>query len=99
MNVPRLRGISVNNKTGVFYSPEDVTVGLVGMSVDGIYGYEPDYANDLMVNAVLFALGGPVPPKVVKTAAPAAPPPPAPPMEKKPEEKKPAPPKGKKTAK
>ena len=99
MNVPRLRGISVNNKTGVFYSPEDVTVGLVGMSVDGIYGYEPDYANDLMVNAVLFALGGPVPPKVVKTAAPAAPPPPAPPMEKKPEEKKPAPPKGKKAAK
>jgi hypothetical protein len=60
------------------------------MSVDGIYGYEPEYANDLMQNAVLFALGGPVPPKVPTTApAPAAAPAPAPPMEKKPEEKKP----------
>jgi hypothetical protein len=57
-NTPRLRGIQVNNRTAVIYSPEDLTVGLVGMSVDGIYGYEPDYASKLMANIVEYAMGG-----------------------------------------
>jgi hypothetical protein len=57
-NVPRLRGMQVNNRTAVIYSPEDLSVGLVGMSVDGIYGYEPDYANKLMANIVTYAMGG-----------------------------------------
>ncbi len=64
MNAPRLRGIEVNNRTGVIYSPEDLSVGLVGMSVDGIYGYEADYANRLMENIVLYAMGGAAPAKV-----------------------------------
>jgi len=58
LNTPRLRGVQVNNRTAVIYSPEDLTVGLVGMSVDGIYGYEPDYANKLMANIVTYATGG-----------------------------------------
>jgi hypothetical protein len=57
MNAPRLRGIMVNNRTAVVYSPEDLTVGLVGMTVDGIYGYEPDYANKLMGNIIAYATG------------------------------------------
>jgi len=53
--VPRLRGIEVNNRTAVFYSPEDLSVGLVGMNVDGIYGYSPDSATNLMECIVLHA--------------------------------------------
>jgi hypothetical protein len=64
MNAPRLRGIEVNGRTAVLYSPEDLTVGLVGMSVDGIYGYEPDYANKLMEAVVVYAMGGNAPAKV-----------------------------------
>jgi hypothetical protein len=82
MNTPRLRGIEINNRTGVFYSPEDLSVGLVGMSIDGVYGYESDYANDLMENVTLIALGGAVPPKVA-TTKPAEPPKPAPKAEEK----------------
>jgi hypothetical protein len=84
MSAPRLRGIEVSNRTAVFYSPEDLSVGLVGQSVDGIYGYDTDYATDLMENITLLALGGPVPPKV-------APPKPVEPAAKtapKPEDKK-----------
>jgi hypothetical protein len=97
MNAPRLRGIEVNNRTGVIYSPEDLSVGLVGMSVDGIYGYEPDYANKLMENIVLYAMGGAAPAKVAAGGTAETtnvlPPPPDDKTEmKKPEEKKPAPP-------
>src|SRR5258706_15618703 len=94
MNAPRLRGIEVNNRTGVIYSQEDLSVGLVGMSVDGIYGYETDYANKLMENIVLYAMGGAAPAKVAaggKAAETDLLPPSDDKTEmKKPEEKKPA---------
>jgi hypothetical protein len=52
---PRLRGIEMNNRVAVFYSPEDISVGLVGQPVDGIVGYDPPSAVDCMGSMVLYA--------------------------------------------
>ena len=67
MSAPRLRGMEISGRTAVFYSPEDLSVGLVGMSVDGIYGYEPSYANRLMESVIMYGSAGaaPAPAKVV----------------------------------
>jgi hypothetical protein len=54
---PRLRGISFNNRVRVFYSREDLTGGLVGQPVDGIYGYDPASAAELTRAIVLYAMG------------------------------------------
>ncbi len=40
-----------------FFSREDLTVGLVGQDVDGIFGYTPESATSLMRNVVLYAAG------------------------------------------
>src|SRR5581483_2280514 len=42
LNVPRLRAIEVDKRPAVIYSAEDLTEGLVGQPVDGIFGYTPD---------------------------------------------------------
>jgi hypothetical protein len=81
INAPRLRGIEINNRTAVLYSQEDLSVGLVGMTIDGIFGYEPQYASELMENITMLAMGGAVPRAVV-------PKPPEPPAEAKPKEEK-----------
>jgi hypothetical protein len=44
----RIRGINVNNKLAVIYSPDDLSVGLVGNEIDGVIGYEPNLASTLM---------------------------------------------------
>jgi len=60
------------------------------MSVEGIYGYEPEYATDLMENIVLVAMGGAPPPRIAPATQPAAEsaPPPKPKEEMKAPEKK-----------
>ena len=55
--VPRIRGISVGGKVRVFYSREDLSAGLVGAPVDGVYGYDPTSATDLMAAMLLYAGG------------------------------------------
>lgn len=45
---PRLRAIDINGKPKVIYSPEDLSVGLMGQPVDGIHGYSPRTATALM---------------------------------------------------
>ena len=86
---PRIRGVDVKGRTAIFYSPEDLSVGLVGMPVEGIYGYEPDDATRLMRNVVVHAMGGklpdPPPPAATKPAESAKPAEPA--KDKKPDEK------------
>jgi len=52
---PRLCGIVLNNRTAVYYSREDLSAGLVGEPVDGIYGYTPSVATDIMRNILLYA--------------------------------------------
>jgi hypothetical protein len=51
----RLRGLKIKDRIAVIYSPEDLSVGLVGQPIDGINGYEPKTASALMANALLFA--------------------------------------------
>jgi hypothetical protein len=60
---PRLRAITLNGKLAVIYSPEDLSVGLVGEPVDGIIGYDPKTATSLMRNILLsMTSGGQLPP-------------------------------------
>jgi hypothetical protein len=51
----RLRGMKVGNRTAVLYSPEDISAGMVGNQIDGIIGYDPATATNLMRNIVLYA--------------------------------------------
>jgi hypothetical protein len=55
---PRLRGMTIRGKIGVFFSAEDITGGLVGEAVDGIVGYTPDTATGLMRKMILYAESG-----------------------------------------
>jgi hypothetical protein len=41
----------------VFFSREDLTAGLVGQAVDGVYGYSPETALDLATRIALYSLG------------------------------------------
>jgi hypothetical protein len=52
---PRVRGITVGNRVAVFFSREDISAGLVGEPVDGILGYSPQTATDLMRNIILYS--------------------------------------------
>lgn len=54
---PRLRGLTFGKKVRVFYSREDMVAGLVGQPVDGIYGYDPTSAANLMAAMILYAAG------------------------------------------
>lgn len=56
MSSPRLRGIELNGRLAVVYSPEDLTVGLVGQPVDGIIGYTPAAATELMKRLLVSRL-------------------------------------------
>jgi hypothetical protein len=58
---PRLRGIQVGNRTAVFYSREDLSAGMVGEPVDGIVGYSPETATEIMRNILLYATREPTP--------------------------------------
>lgn len=55
LNVVRLRGIRLGTRVRVFFSPEDLSTGLVGQPVDGIVGYEPGSATALMRAILLYA--------------------------------------------
>lgn len=52
---PRLRAVTIDNRPAIFYSPEDLSVGLVGQPIDGITGYTPDSATALMRSLLLYA--------------------------------------------
>ncbi len=54
----RIRGITVDNKLAVIYSPDDLSVGLVGNAIDGIIGYAPDTATTLMRRILLLKTNG-----------------------------------------
>jgi hypothetical protein len=52
---PQLAAIHLKGRAGVFYSAEDLSTGLVGVPVDGIFGYEPATATAIMRNLVMSA--------------------------------------------
>ena len=49
----RLKGLKFRKKWAVIYSAEDLSTGLVGQQVDGIYGYTPACATEIMRRLVL----------------------------------------------
>lgn len=51
----RLMAIEINNRPAVIFSREDLSAGLVGQSVDGVLGYSPETATDLMSAIMLSA--------------------------------------------
>ena len=59
LNVPRVRGLSVDGRTAVFFSAEDLSAGLNGAGTDGILGYDPETATAIMRNLLLYAAAKP----------------------------------------
>ncbi len=53
LNVPQVKAIDVGGRTAVYYSREDLSGGLVGEDVDGIVGYDPATATDIMAGILL----------------------------------------------
>lgn len=49
---PRVRGMKMDGRWGVIFSPDDITCGLTGAPVDGIVGYTPETATKLMIRLV-----------------------------------------------
>ena len=54
-------------------APEDLSTGLVGVPCDGVYGYMPSTACNLMENILLYAAGDTVPKPEQNTAPASAP--------------------------
>jgi hypothetical protein len=55
-----LEGIRLNDRTAVYFSGEDLSGGLVGQQVDGIIGYTPKTATDIMGNIVVSVAPVPI---------------------------------------
>ncbi|MGB7159645.1 MAG: DUF4159 domain-containing protein [Tepidisphaeraceae bacterium] len=51
----KLQGIEKDGRVVLFYSREDLSAGLVGQPVDGIIGYDPRTATELMSKIILYA--------------------------------------------
>jgi hypothetical protein len=58
----RLLAVEVGGRAGVVVSREDLSVGLVGQSVDGVIGYAPATATRLMTGLLLSAAPKTLPP-------------------------------------
>jgi hypothetical protein len=52
---PRIQAIELNGRAAVIFSREDLSAGLVGQAVDGITGYTPQTATELMARIILHA--------------------------------------------
>ena len=65
----RLRGVTLPARGNLFFSREDLSAGLVGQPVDGVFGYAPETALDLVTRVALWSLGDRPPP--TGAAAPA----------------------------
>jgi hypothetical protein len=53
---PQIMGIAIGKRLAVFLSREDLSAGLVGENVDGINGYDPKTASDLMAALLLYSV-------------------------------------------
>lgn len=58
-NAPRLRALMIDKRKAILFSEEDLSAGLVGNEVDGVYGYEPIWATNLLTNIVLTVVSRP----------------------------------------
>lgn len=55
LNVPRVKAIKLGDRYAVLLSPDDLSAGLVGEPVDGVFGYEPESAVQIMERLILVA--------------------------------------------
>jgi hypothetical protein len=55
LHAPRICGIRQNGRMVAYFSREDLSAGLVGQPVDGIIGYDPSTATDIMRSIILSA--------------------------------------------
>jgi len=55
ITVPRIQYMNINRRAAIFFSPEDLTSGLLGTNIWGIDGYTQESATALARNLVLFA--------------------------------------------
>jgi hypothetical protein len=53
LHTPLINAATVNGRTAIYYSKQDLSAGLVGQPTDGIIGYEPDVATAIMTNLVV----------------------------------------------
>jgi hypothetical protein len=58
LKTPRIFGLAQGDRIAVFYSREDLSAGIVGEPVDGINGYTPQSATELMRNITLYGAFG-----------------------------------------
>jgi hypothetical protein len=56
LRAPHIDAIDVRKHTVCLYSREDLSAGMVGEQVDGVIGYTPAVATDLMRNMVLYSI-------------------------------------------
>jgi hypothetical protein len=52
---PRIRVMQIAGRPAIFFSREDLSSGIVGEPVDGIMGYSPETATEIMRNIILFS--------------------------------------------
>jgi hypothetical protein len=69
---PNLRAIQMDDRAAVILSREDLSVGLVGMPLDGIHGYSPTSATLLMSNMLLYAMGESRQPATAQASSPSS---------------------------
>ena len=55
IKLPQLHGITIAGRVAIIFSREDLSAGLVGEPVDGITGYSPASATELMTDILLYA--------------------------------------------
>lgn len=52
-DAPRVQVIKLNGRPAIFFSHEDLSAGLVGEAIDGVVGYQPATASEIMSRLLL----------------------------------------------
>jgi hypothetical protein len=55
--LPRIQAFDIGTRHAVFFSPLDLSNGLLGRDTDGVIGYNPETATAIMRNLLLYAAG------------------------------------------
>lgn len=56
-STPMMAGAEVGGRVRVLFSAEDLSAGMTGQPVDGVHGYDPKSATDIMERVLLYAAG------------------------------------------
>jgi hypothetical protein len=53
---PQLRALNVGDRPAIYYSRQDLSGGLVGENVDGVYGYDPASSTAIVAGILMRAV-------------------------------------------